>query len=292
MENRHDIISRINEKYAAMSKGHKAIATYIMEHYDQAAFMTAAKLGAELGISESTVVRFAAGLGYEGYPQMQQAIAAWVKGKLNTVDGVGAKYAGSTQSEILTSVLNSDIEKLRHTIDHLDPAAFETAVDLILSAKRVYILGIRSCEPLAGFLSFYLGMIRDNVIQIKSTSTSEIFEQMLRIDEEDCIIGISFPRYSSRTVKAMRFAKDRGANVIALTDSEASPLAEAATETMLAKSDMASFVDSLVAPLSLVNALIVAVGRRRNEDVEQIFADLEQIWSEYGVYEQVEEENH
>ena len=136
MENRHDIISRINEKYAAMSKGHKAIATYIMEHYDQAAFMTAAKLGAELGISESTVVRFAAGLGYEGYPQMQQAIAAWVKGKLNTVDGVGAKYAGSTQSEILTSVLNSDIEKLRHTIDHLDPAAFETAVDLILSAKR------------------------------------------------------------------------------------------------------------------------------------------------------------
>ena len=224
MENRHDIISRINEKYAAMSKGHKAIATYIMEHYDQAAFMTAAKLGAELGISESTVVRFAAGLGYEGYPQMQQAIAAWVKGKLNTVDGVGAKYAGSTQSEILTSVLNSDIEKLRHTIDHLDPAAFETAVDLILSAKRVYILGIRSCEPLAGFLSFYLGMIRDNVIQIKSTSTSEIFEQMLRIDEEDCIIGISFPRYSMRTLKAMEFANDRSAKVITITDSVHSPM--------------------------------------------------------------------
>ena len=180
MENRHDIISRINEKYGSMSKGHKAIASYIMDHYDQAAFMTAAKLGKTLGISESTVVRFAAGIGYEGYPQMQKALAAWVKGKLNTVDSMDIKYAGSSQSEVLTSVLSSDIEKLRHTIDHLDPAAFETAVDLILEAKTVYILGIRSCEPLAGFLSFYLNMIRGNVVQIKTTSTSEVFEQMIR----------------------------------------------------------------------------------------------------------------
>ena len=285
MENRHDIISRINEKYAAMSKGHKAIATYIMEHYDQAAFMTAAKLGAELGISESTVVRFAAGLGYEGYPQMQQAIAAWVKGKLNTVDGVGAKYAGSTQSEILTSVLNSDIEKLRHTIDHLDPAAFETAVDLILSAKRVYILGIRSCEPLAGFLSFYLGMIRDNVIQIKSTSTSEIFEQMLRIDEEDCIIGISFPRYSMRTLKAMEFANDRSAKVITITDSVHSPMNLYSSCNLIADSDMASIVDSLVAPLSVINALIVALCMKKQNVVAKTLTELEDIWNEYQVYE-------
>ena len=284
MENRHDIISRINEKYAAMSKGHKAIATYIMEHYDQAAFMTAAKLGAELGISESTVVRFAAGLGYEGYPQMQQAIAAWVKGKLNTVDGVGAKYAGSTQSEILTSVLNSDIEKLRHTIDHLDPAAFETAVDLILSAKRVYILGIRSCEPLAGFLSFYLGMIRDNVIQIKSTSTSEIFEQMIRITEDDVVIGISFPRYSMRTMKALEFANSRKAKVITITDSVHSPMNVYAACTLIAKSDMASIVDSLVAPLSVINALVVALCMKRQADVKKTLESMEKLWDEYQVY--------
>ena len=252
MENRHDIISRINEKYAAMSKGHKAIATYIMEHYDQAAFMTAAKLGAELGISESTVVRFAAGLGYEGYPQMQQAIAAWVK--------------------------------LRHTIDHLDPAAFETAVDLILSAKRVYILGIRSCEPLAGFLSFYLGMIRDNVIQIKSTSTSEIFEQMLRIDEEDCIIGISFPRYSMRTLKAMEFANDRSAKVITITDSVHSPMNLYSSCNLLARSDMVSIVDSLVAPLSVINALVVALCMKSPEQVRKNLEQLENAWNNYQVY--------
>ena len=229
-------------------------------------------------------LRFAAGLGYEGYPQMQQAIAAWVKGKLNTVDGVGAKYAGSTQSEILTSVLNSDIEKLRHTIDHLDPAAFETAVDLILSAKRVYILGIRSCEPLAGFLSFYLGMIRDNVIQIKSTSTSEIFEQMLRIDEEDCIIGISFPRYSMRTLKAMEFANDRSAKVITITDSVHSPMNLYSSCNLLARSDMVSIVDSLVAPLSVINALVVALCMKSPEQVRKNLERLENAWNNYQVY--------
>ena len=285
MENRHDIISRINEKYAAMSKGHKAIATYIMEHYDQAAFMTAAKLGAELGISESTVVRFAAGLGYEGYPQMQQAIAAWVKGKLNTVDGVGAKYAGSTQSEILTSVLNSDIEKLRHTIDHLDPAAFETAVDLILSAKRVYILGIRSCEPLAGFLSFYLGMIRDRTsFRSNPRAQAKFFEQMLRIDEEDCIIGISFPRYSMRTLKAMEFANDRSAESLR---SRTRPFSDAnlyLSCNLLARSDMVSSVDSLVAPLSVINALVVALCTKSPEQVRKNLEQLENAWNNYQVY--------
>lgn len=205
------------------------------------------------------------------------------QGKLNTVDGVGAKYAGSTQSEILTSVLNSDIEKLRHTIDHLDPAAFETAVDLILSAKRVYILGIRSCEPLAGF-KLYLGMIRDNVIQIKSTSTSEIFEQMLRIDEEDCIIGISFPRYSMRTLKAMEFANDRSAKVITITDSVHSPMNLYSSCNLLARSDMVSIVDSLVAPLSVINALVVALCMKSPEQVRKNLEQLENAWNNYQVY--------
>lgn len=284
MENRHDIISRINEKYTSMSKGHKAIASYIMEHYDQAAFMTAAKLGEALGISESTVVRFAAGIGYEGYPQMQQALAAWVKGKLNTIDSMDVKYAGSSQSEVLASVLSSDIEKLRHTIDHLNPAAFETAVNLILEAKTVYILGIRSCEPLAGFLSFYLNMIRGNIVQLKTTSTSEVFEQMIRINEEDCIIGISFPRYSMRTLKAMEFANDRSAKVITITDSIHSPMNLYSSCNLLARSDMVSIVDSLVAPLSVINALVVALCLKRPEQVRKNLESLEGVWNNYQVY--------
>lgn len=284
MENRTDIISRINEKYSTMSKGHKAIAAYIMDHYDQAAFMTAAKMGEALHISESTVVRFASGLGYEGYPQMQQALAAWVKGKLNTVESMDIKYGNSTQSEVLTSVLSSDIEKIRHTIEHLDPAAFETAVDLILEARTVYILGIRSCQPLADFLSFYLNMIRGNVVQIRTTSTSEVFEQMIRINEEDCIIGISFPRYSMRTLKAMEFANDRNAKVVTITDSVHSPMNLYSSCNLLARSDMVSIVDSLVAPLSVINALVVALCLKQPEKVKTNLETLEGAWNNYQVY--------
>jgi len=284
MENRNDIISRINEKYSTMSKGHRAIAAFIMDHYDQAVFMTAAKMGETLHISESTVVRFASGIGYAGYPQMQEALAAWVKGKLNTVESLDVKYAGSSQSEILTSVLSSDIEKIRHTIDHLDPVAFETAVDLILEAKTVYILGIRSCQPLADFLSFYLNMIRGNVVQIKTSSTSEVFEQMIRINEEDCIIGISFPRYSMRTLKAMEFANDRNARVITITDSVHSPMNLYSSCNLLARSDMVSIVDSLVAPLSVINALVVALCLKRPEQVKGNLEALEGAWNNYQVY--------
>lgn len=284
MDNRNDIISRINEKYSAMSKGHRAIAAYIMDHYDQAVFMTAAKLGEALHISESTVVRFASGLGYEGYPQMQQALARWVKGKLNAVESMDVKYGGSTQSEILTSVLSSDIEKIRHTIEHLDPVAFETAVDLILEAKTVYILGIRSCQPLADFLCFYLNMIRGNIVQIKTTSTSEVFEQMIRIGEEDCMIGISFPRYSMRTLKAMEFANDRNAKVITITDSVHSPMNLYSSCNLLARSDMVSIVDSLVAPLSVINALVVALCLKRPDTVKANLETLEGAWNNYQVY--------
>ena len=287
-----DILSVIQNSMPTFSKGQRLIARFILESYDKAAFMTASKLGKTVNVSESTVVRFAAELGYDGYPSMQKALQEMIRNKLTSIQRIEVANDRIGNQDILSMVMQSDIEKIRMTLEETDRASFRQAVDAILSAHRIYILGVRSAAALADFLGFYFNLIFDNIVLVHTTSASEIFEQLLRVGPEDVVIGISFPRYSSRTVKAMRFAKDRGANVIALTDSEASPLAEAATETRLAKSDMASFVDSLVAPLSLVNALIVAVGRRRNEDVEQIFADLEQIWSEYGVYEQVEEENH
>ena len=287
-----DILSVIQNSMPTFSKGQRLIARFILESYDKAAFMTASKLGKTVNVSESTVVRFAAELGYDGYPSMQKALQEMIRNKLTSIQRIEVANDRIGNQDILSMVMQSDIEKIRMTLEETDRASFRQAVDAILSAHRIYILGVRSAAALADFLGFYFNLIFDNIVLVNTTSASEIFEQLLRVGPEDVVIGISFPRYSSRTVKAMRFAKDRGANVIALTDSEASPLAEAATETLLAKSDMASFVDSLVAPLSLVNALIVAVGRRRNEDVEQIFADLEQIWSEYGVYEQVEEENH
>jgi len=284
MENTQDIISRINERFPKMSKSHKIIAEYISEHYDQAVFMTAAKLGEELKISESTVVRFASGLGYDGYPEFQKALAEWVKNKLNSVHKVGAKYGHSTQSEILSSVLHADMEKIQDTIENLDPVAFETAVDIILEAKNVYIIGIRSCEPLASFLHFYLNMIRGQVHLLQTTSVSETFEQMIRVGEEDAVVGISFPRYSMRTLKAMEFANDRNAKVITITDSIHSPMNLYSSCNLLARSDMVSIVDSLVAPLSVINALVVALCLRRPEEVKKNLEELEYVWSNYQVY--------
>lgn len=279
-----DIITRMNEKYIKMSKGHKAIAAYISDHYDQAAFMTAAKLGETVGVSESTVVRFAMHLGYEGYPEFQNALAEWVKNKLNSVQKMGAKYGKSTQSEILTSVLSADIEKIQDTIVNLDPAAFEAAVDIILGAQTIYLIGVRSCEPLADFLHFYLNMIRGNVVLIKTTSVSEMFEQMIRVGEKDAVIGISFPRYSMRTLKAMEFANDRNAKVITITDSIHSPMNLYSSCNLLARSDMVSIVDSLVAPLSVINALVVALCLRRSDDVKRNLETLEDVWNNYQVY--------
>ena len=279
-----DIITRMNEKYIKMSKGHKAIAAYISDHYDQAAFMTAAKLGETVGVSESTVVRFAMHLGYEGYPEFQNALAEWVKNKLNSVQKMGAKYGKSTQSEILTSVLSADIEKIQDTIVNLDPAAFEAAVDTILGAQTIYLIGVRSCEPLADFLHFYLNMIRGNVVLIKTTSVSEMFEQMIRVGEKDAVIGISFPRYSMRTLKAMEFANDRNAKVITITDSIHSPMNLYSSCNLLARSDMVSIVDSLVAPLSVINALVVALCLRRPDDVKRNLETLEDVWNNYQVY--------
>lgn len=283
-ESREDVITRIQERYASMSKSQKRIAAFIMEQYDQAVFMTAARLGENLNISESTVVRFASGLGYEGYPEFQKALEAWVRSKLNTVQKMHVKYGKSTQSEIVSAVLSSDVEKIQDTIENLDTSAFEMAVDSILEAKTVYIIGIRSCEPLADFLSFYLHMIRDNVRLIRTSSISEVFEQMLRINEQDVLIGISFPRYSMRTLKAMEFANDRNARVIAVTDSVHSPMNLYSSCNLLARSDMVSIVDSLVAPLSVINALVVALCMKRPEEVRQELEMLEEAWNNYQVY--------
>ena len=246
--------------------------------------MTAAKLGDTVGVSESTVVRFAFTLGYEGYPEFQKTLEEWVKNKLNKVQRIGARYGGSSQSEILTDVLNSDMEKINDTLQSLDPAAFETAVEIILNAKTIYLVGIRSCEPLAGFLSFYLNMIRGGIVLIHTTSASEIFEQMIRIDEKDAIIGISFPRYSMRTLKAMEFANDRNAKVITITDSVHSPMNLYSSCNLIARSDMVSIVDSLVAPLSVINALVVALCLRKPEEVRGNLQTLEDVWGNYQVY--------
>lgn len=284
IQDNQDVVTRMNDHYAKMSKSHKIIATYISDHYEQAVFMTAAKLGETLGISESTVVRFASGIGYDGYPEFQKALEDWVKNKLNTVQKIGAKYGNSTQSEILTDVLTADMEKIADTMQNLDSVAFETAVDIILNAKTIYIVGIRSCEPLADFMSFYLNMIRGDVRLLRTTSVSEMFEQMIRIDEEDAIIGISFPRYSMRTLKAMEFANDRNAKVITITDSVHSPMNLYSSCNLLARSDMVSIVDSLVAPLSVINALVVALCLKSPQEVKHNLETLEEVWNNYQVY--------
>lgn len=280
----YDIITRMNEKFMKMSKGHKAVASYISDHYEQAVFMTAAKLGETVGVSESTVVRFASGLGYEGYPEFQKELESWVKNKLNTVQKIGTKYGKSTQSEILNSVLNADIEKIKDTLVSLDAVAFEAAVNIILEAETIYLVGVRSCEPLADFLHFYLNMIRGNIVLLKTTSVTEMFEQMIRISEKDAIIGISFPRYSMRTLKAMEFANDRNAKVITVTDSIHSPMNLYSSCNLLARSDMVSIVDSLVAPLSLINALVVALCLKQPDVVKKNLEMLEDVWNNYQVY--------
>lgn len=280
----YDIITRMNEKFMKMSKGHKAIASYISDYYEQAVFMTAAKLGETVGVSESTVVRFASALGYDGYPEFQKELESWVKNKLNTVQKIGTKYGKSTQSEILSSVLNADIEKIQDTLVSLDAVAFEAAVDIILEAETVYLVGVRSCEPLADFLHFYLNMIRGNIVLLKTTSVTEMFEQMIRIGDKDAIIGISFPRYSMRTLKAMEFANDRNAKVITVTDSIHSPMNLYSSCNLLARSDMVSIVDSLVAPLSLINALVVALCLKAPEEVKKNLETLEEVWNNYQVY--------
>lgn len=280
----NELQMRIEEKYRDLSKGQKRVAEYVLDNYDKAVFLTAARLGEVVGVSESTVVRFATQLGYKGYPEFQKALEELVRNRLNSIQRMKVTYGRISQSQILETVLQSDIEKIKQTLNGIDHSAFNQAIDTILNARKIYVLGIRSCAPLAAFMSFYLNLLCDNVIAVNTNSSSEIFEQLIRIGEEDVIIGISFPRYSQRTLKALEFASKRKAKIITLTDSVHSPINIYSSCNLIARSDMASIVDSLVAPLSVVNALIVALCMKKQEEVIGTLETLEQIWGEYQVY--------
>lgn len=285
MGNTNELLNRINSNYSSMSKGHKLLATYITDNYDKAVFLTAARMGEIVGVSESTVVRFATSLGYKGYPEFQNALEELVRNKLNSIQRMEVTYGRIAQSKILEEVLRSDADKIKTTLEKIDHSAFEMAVDIILSAKHIYIIGIRSCAPLASFMSFYFNLMFENVHLLNTNSSSELFEQMVRIGEDDVMIGISFPRYSMRTLKALEFANNRSAKVITITDSVHSPMNLYSSCNLIADSDMASIVDSLVAPLSVINALIVALCMKKQDDVAQTLTMLEDIWDEYQVYE-------
>ena len=280
----NELILRIEEKYAKMSKGQRRLADYVCKNYDKAVFLTAAKLGETVGVSESTLDHFAIQLGYKGYPGFQKALEELVRNKLNSIQRMEVTYGRISQSEILETVLHSDIEKIKQTLSVIDHKAFNLAIDTILGAKRIYVIGIRSCAPLASFLGFYLNLICENVTTVATNSSSEIFEQLIRINEKDVIIGISFPRYSMRALKALEFASNRKAKVITLTDSIHSPMNLYSSCNLIARSDMASIVDSLVAPLSVINALVVALCMKKQKEVVSTLETLEQLWGEYQVY--------
>ncbi len=278
----NDLLTRLKQEYPRLSKGQKQIATYILDNYDKAAFITASKMGRMVGVSESTVVRFAYVMGYDGYPELQRSLQELIRTKLTAMQRI--QLTGDMeQDDVLRSVLKADMNNIRATIDALDNEAFGDAVETILQAKSVYIVGMRSALPLAQFLSYYLNFVCDNVVFING-SFSDALEQMIRIGENDACVAISFPRYSSRTVECMEFAKKRGAKTVAITDSVASPLVRLADCALTARSDMASFADSLVAPLSLINAIIVAVSLANKDALMERFSQLEKIWGNQNVY--------
>ena len=283
------LLASMEANLRRLSKGHKKIAAYITENYDKAAFMTAAALGNKVGVSESTVVRFATEMGFKGYPELQRELQQMIKSKLTAVQRMEVSESLIGDGDIISSVLSGDIELIRETAERTSRTDFQNAVQEINRARRIYILGVRSSAALASFLAFYFNLVFDSVVLVDTSSASEMLEQMFRIGEEDVCIAISFPRYSKQTVSALRFIADRGAKIIAVTDTEKSPIALYANHLLVARSDMASVVDSLTAPLSLINALIVGVTLSRREEVYNNFNKLEGIWDEYQVYEKTED---
>ena len=282
---KRDLLMTIKNQMPSFSKGQKLIANYILEHYEKAAYMTASKLGGLVGVSESTVVRFACELGFEGYPEFQKALQEHIRNMLTAVQRKEVTNTLIGDGDMLEKVLLSDAEKIKRTLDNIDRASFAEAVQRIVNAKNIYIIGVRSSSSLAGFLNFNLRMVFDNVHFVQTTSGSEMFEQIMHLGSGDTMIAISFPRYSQRIINAVEFAKEVGADVIALTDSHRSPIAAYADQLLTAESDMVSYVDSLVAPLSIINAIIVAVARERQELFSEQLKKLETIWDEYNVYE-------
>ena len=280
-----DLFSILQQKAASFSKGQRLLARYITESYDKAAFMTASRLGKTVGVSESTVGRFAVELGYDGYPSMQKAMQELVLNRLTSVQRIEVANDRIGSQDVVTTVLQSDFEKLRKTAEMVDRAAFGEAVTAILKAKRVYVLGCRSASPLASFLGYYLNFMFDDVHIVTASGASEMFEKLIHVDAEDVVIAFSFPRYSAATVKGAQYCRTTGATVIGFTDSHLSPLGQHSDYVLLAKSDMLSLVDSLAAPLSLVNALIVALAAGREQILAKTFDGLERVWEEYNVYE-------
>lgn len=286
----HDILTILQEKAPSFSKGQRRIAQYITESYDKAAFMTANRLGKTVGVSESTVVRFAVDLGFDGYPSMQKAMQEMVLNRLTSVQRIEVANDRLGDQDVISMVLHSDMEKLRQTEETIDREEFTAAVNAILKAKRVYILGVRSVAPLANFLGYYLNYMFNNVHVVSGFSAGEMFEKIVGVNADDVVIAFSFPRYSSSTTKGAQYCRSAGATVIGFTDSRLSPLGQCCDHALIAKSDMVSLVDTLVAPLSIVNALIVAIAAKREKELSRTFANLERIWDEYNVYEKQTEE--
>lgn len=280
-----DILSEIQDKFPSFSKGQKRIAKYILDQFDKAAFMTASVLGKAVQVSESTVVRFASELGFNGYPEMQKQLQEMVLTRLTSVQRIEAADNRLDEQDILTQTLREDAEHIRFTQEHLDKSAFRDAVSAMNEAKRIYIIGVRSASALASFLEYYLRFVFEDVRLITSAASSVVFEQLMRLTQEDLLLAISFPRYSTAVLQAVEYAKDLGAKTIVLTDSEQSPLASNADFLLTAKSDMISMVDSLVAPMSVINALIVAAANARKKETTEVFDKLEEVWDTYHVYE-------
>jgi DNA-binding MurR/RpiR family transcriptional regulator len=287
---KNDVLQAIRAQMGAFSKGQKRVATYILENYEKAAFMTAGRLGKEANVSESTVVRFAAEVGFEGYPSMQKALQELIRGRLTSVQRIRVSRELSQSDDVVAEVLHRDMESIHAAIEQVDRSAFRHTVDLLLKAQRIYILGVRSSSFLAGYLNFYLHLILKNVVLVYNASAGEIYEQLVHIGPGDVLVGISFPRYAIMTVNAVNYAHDRGAEVIAITDSTLSPLYAPATASLLVRSDMFSFVDSMAAPLSLLNALIVELGHLRKDEVDGVFAEMEKVWEQHSIFGITEDE--
>ncbi len=285
-----DFLKFIEGQMPSFSKGQRAIARYLLDHYEKAAFMTASKLGATVGVSESTVVRFAAEVGCDGYPQLQKRLQEIIRNRLTTVQRIEITSGQMSRSDVVEKVMQADRERIKQTMDNISMDSFNEAVDRIIKAKTIYILGVRSASALARFMGFYFTHMFSDVRVLNTTNASEMFEQLLRISEDDVLISMSFPRYSQRTLKAARFARKRGASVVSITDSPEAPLAAESDSCLFASSDMASFIDSLVAPLSLINSLIVAISLEKEQELSATFSELEQIWDEYNVYEKVNDD--
>ena len=281
---KQNVLHTIRASRDSFSKGQKRIADYILNNYDKAAFMTAARLGQTAQVSESTVVRFAAELGYSGYPAMQKALQEIIRGKLTSVQRIQASQDQMTGNDILATVMQRDMDSIHNAIEQVDRGEFQHVVELLLHAQHIYILGVRSSSFLAGYLNFYFHLLFKNVIYVQNTAAGEIYEQMIHIGPGDVMVGISFPRYSKDTINAAHFARSRGAEIIAITDQKQSPVAQLSSAALLAPSEMLSFIDSMTAPMSLINALLVGIATKMGTDVTETFTTLERLWDQYDVF--------